>query len=728
MNPKLTNERLKRRAIVYLRQSSPEQVFQNQESQRRQYGLAGQARELGFHDVVVIDEDLGRTGSGLVERPGFQRLVAEICTGEVGAVFCIEASRLARNGRDWHHLIWMCGLVGAVLVDFDGVYDPNLVNDRLLLGMKGEMAAFELSLLRQRSLEAIRQKAHRGELQFHLPVGFHWSESGKMEMDPDRRIQDSIHLVLDKFTELGSVRQVLLWFRREKIALPAFPSGRGERRLVWRVPVYQSIRAMLTNPVYAGAYAFGKTAARTRIVEGQAHKTQGHRKPLTEWEVLIRDHHAGYISWEQYERNQTMIAANAHMKSRMEPKAGRGGRALLAGLLRCRRCGRMLHVSYGSHNLQGRYYCQGPSGSAYEDRCIAFGSWRPDEAVAQEVLEAIGGNAVEAALQAAEQMRQQREARRRAAEMEVEQARYEAHLAERRYEAVDPEQRLVAAELEARWNAALQKVRDLEKRLQSLASDPEAASIPPKEVLLSLAQDLPAVWNAPSTDMRLKQRIVRILIREIVADIDEEKHEIVMLLHWAGDRHSELRFKKSTSGLHRYCTKLEAVEVVRQMAGQFSDEQIASTLNRLGMRTGAGNGWNERRVCSLRHYHQLPAYDESAAPTGMLTQQQAAERLGVSATVVRQLIHRKTIPATQVVPRAPWQIPVAAVEATEVRQAAKEIQSRHYPSRTQFRDECTLELTGFSGPAAPARGTSSRRVVAPVTRWVGKRAEDTEQR
>jgi excisionase family DNA binding protein len=695
MNPKLTNERLKRRAIVYLRQSSPEQVFQNQESQRRQYGLSDQARELGFRDVMVIDEDLGRTGSGLVERPGFQRLVAEVCGGEVGAVFCIEASRLARNGRDWHHLIWMCGLVGAALVDFDGVYDPNLVNDRLLLGMKGEMAAFELSLLRQRSLEAIRQKARRGELQFLLPVGFRWSESGKMEMDPDRRIQESIHLTFSKMTELGSARQVLLWFRREKIALPAFPRKRNERRLMWKLPVYHNILDILTNPLYAGAYAFGKTETRTRIVEGQAHKTDGHRKPASEWIALIQDHHAGYISWEQYERNQAMIATNAHMKSRMEPKAGRGGRALLAGLLRCRRCGRMLHVAYAVRNPQGRYSCRGAQVNHGEDWCISFGGWRPDQAVAQEVLQAIGGNAVEAALEAAEQMRQQRDARRRADERELEQARYEARLAERRYEAVDPEQRLVAAELEARWNAALQKVRDLEKKLQTLPADLQAVSIPSKEVLLSLAQDLPAVWNAPSTDMRLKQRIVRILIREIVVDIDEEKHEIVLLLHWAGGRHSEVRIKKSTAGQHRYCTKLEAVEVVRRMAGQFSDEQIASTLNRLRMRTGAGNTWNEGRVYSLRHYHELPAYDASRCPAGVLTLAQAAGQLRVSPSVVRHLIHSKTIPATQVLPGAPWQIPAAAVESPKVMQVAMDIKNRRRPSRPQFGDESTLELTGF---------------------------------
>jgi DNA invertase Pin-like site-specific DNA recombinase len=695
MNPKLTNERLNRQAIVYLRQSSPEQVFHNQESQRRQYGLAEQARELGFRNVVVIDEDLGRTGSGLVERPGFQRLVAEVCTGEVGAIFCIEASRLARNGRDWHHLIWMCGLVGAVLVDFDGIYDPNLVNDRLLLGMKGEMAVFELSLLRQRSLEAMRQKARRGELQFRLPVGLCWTKNGKIEMDPDRRIQESLHLVFSKMTELGSARQVLLWFRREKITLPVFHCERGESRLVWKLPIYHNILAILTNPLYAGAYTYGKTETRTRIVEGQAQKTDGHPKPPSEWIALIQDHHSGYISWEQYERNQVVIAANAHMKPCTGPKAGRGGRALLAGLLRCRRCGRMLRVAYRGPNRQGRYCCRDAQVNYGEDECISFGGLRPDQAVAQEVLEAIGGNALEAALEAAEQIRQQREVRRRAAERELEQARYEARLSERRYEAVDPEQRLVAAELEARWNVALQKVQDLGKKLQTLASDPQAVPIPSREVLLSLAQDLPAVWNAPSTDMRLKQRIVRILIREIVVDVDEEKHEVVMLLHWAGDRHSELRIKKNADGRHRRCTSLEAVEVVGRMAGQFSDEQIASTLNRLGMRTGAGNTWNESKVCSLRHYHQMPAYDASRRPADILTLDQTARRLGVSPTVVRHLIQNQTIPATQVVPGAPWQIPVAAVECSEVRQAAMDIKNRCRPSGPQSRDEDTLELAGL---------------------------------
>src|SRR5262249_14871184 len=238
-----------------------------------------------------------------------------------------EASRLARNGRDWHHLIELCGMVGAVVVDFDGIYDPNLLNDRLLLGLKGTMSEFELSLLRQRSEEAIRQKAARGELQFLLPVGFGWTSSGKIEKDPDERVQQAIELVFRKMTELGSVRAVLLWFVEKKVCLPALPRDRGERKMIWKVPVYSNIHSILTNPTYAGAYAFGRTETRTRIVNGRARKTVGHPKPQCKWTVLIQDHHIGYISWQEYERNQAMMAANNHMQSGGEPKAGRGGRA-----------------------------------------------------------------------------------------------------------------------------------------------------------------------------------------------------------------------------------------------------------------------------------------------------------------------------------------------------------------------------------------------------------------
>src|SRR2546425_1938176 len=247
MNPKISADHLKRRAIVYIRQSSPGQVIHNQESQRRQYGLADHARQLGFQQVEIIDEDLGRSGSGQVERPGFQHLVAEVCTGQVGAVLCIEASRLARNGRDWHHLIELCGLVRAIVIDPDGVYDPGVLNDRLLLGLKGTMSEFELNLLRQRSLEAIRQKARRGELQFCLPVGYCWTHHGKIEMEPDLRIREAIFSVFDKFRELRSMRQVLLWFRSEQISLPAISYNEFGRTTLWRLPIFKNNPYKLIN-------------------------------------------------------------------------------------------------------------------------------------------------------------------------------------------------------------------------------------------------------------------------------------------------------------------------------------------------------------------------------------------------------------------------------------------------------------------------------------------------
>jgi DNA invertase Pin-like site-specific DNA recombinase len=309
VNPKLTSDRLRRRAVVYVRQSSPGQVIHNQEASVDSTHWVDRAHELGFKETVVIDDDLGRSGSGLVERPGFQRLVGEVCTGEVGAVFCIEASRLARNGRDWHHLIELCGMVGVVVVDPDGVYDPAIINDRQLLGLIGTMSEFELNLLRQRSIEAIRQKAQRGELQYCLPAGYLWTTEGKIEMDLDQRARQALGSVFAKLTELGSVRQVLLWFRRERIELPTTDQSVG--RTVWKLPIYNIVLKILSNPIYAGAYAFGKTHARTSIVDGRARKTTGHKKARCEWTVLLRDHHSGYISWEQYDHNQAMIAANA---------------------------------------------------------------------------------------------------------------------------------------------------------------------------------------------------------------------------------------------------------------------------------------------------------------------------------------------------------------------------------------------------------------------------------
>jgi excisionase family DNA binding protein len=429
--------------------------------------------------------------------------------------------------------------------------------------------------------------------------------------------------------------------------------------------------------MYAGAYAFGKTESRTEVIDGRARKSEGHCKPVDSWMVLIRDHHCGYIAWEQFERNQVMLTDNAHMKSRMEPKAARGGRSLLAGLLRCRRCGRMLHVAYsGSHGEVPRYHCRGAHINHGADWCISFGGLRPDRAIAAEILKAVEGNAIEAALEVAARVAEQQRQRHRVLSLELEQAQYEVRLAARRYEAVDPDNRLVAAELEARWNAALQSAGEIEQRLRQNELPDTATRIPDKETLCSLAQDLPAVWNSATTEMRLKQRIIRILIEEIIADVDEAKTEIVLMIHWTGGRHSELRMKKNPTGKHSRCTSLEAIEIIRQMAGKFPDDQIAATLNRFTFRTGTGNTWTEGRIRSLRSYHEWPAYDAKTSSRQSLTLEEASKRLEVSHKVVRRLIDSGEISATQVVPWAPWEISAEAVESAEVLQAVRNAKRR----------------------------------------------------
>jgi len=688
---KLTPDHLRRRAVVYVRQSTLIQVVQNRESQLRQYNLAGYARELGFVDVETIDEDLGRSGSGLTDRPGFKRLVAEVCEGQIGAVFCLEASRLARNGRDWHHLIELCGLVGAVVIDSEGIYDPRVINDRLVLGLRGTMSEFELSIFRQRSIESIRQKAKRGEFRFQLPVGLCWGGTGKIEIDPDVRVQNAVRLLFRKFQELESARKVLLWFQDQQITIPAAGSREGAPPICWQRPRYSRIVAILQNPVYAGAYAYGRTGARTQLVEGRPHQTTGHHKPREQWMVLIRDHHPGYISWEQFEWNQKALAENAHMRSRTERQRGRGGPSLLVGLLRCRRCGYMLHVNYGNRGI--RYVCVSENINRGLSKCISFGRVKVDAAVATEILKVIQPLAIDAALEAAEQARQRQSDRARALELELEQARYEARLAARRYEAIDPDNRLVAAELESRWNTALSKVREVEGRLGQVQQETAAATSVTREDLLSLADNLPAVWESQSDDSSVKQRIIRILIQEIVADVDDSTHEVVLVIHWVGGRHSELRVAKFKTGRHSRCTSLDTVEVVRQMATYHSDAEIARTLNRLHLKTGAGNPWNELRVRSLRLRLQLPTYKREISAS-RLSMIQAAQQLGVSTTVVRRLIDDKVLPATQVMPGAPWAIDARSITSSEVIRAAKKRKARD--SRQQRSEsDGTLKLPGI---------------------------------
>ena len=343
---KITSEHLARCACVYIRQSTPDQLMHNHESRRRQYGLADRARQPGWTKVEIIDDDLGRSGGGIA-RPGFERLLAAICEARVGAVLAIEASRLARNGRDWHTLIEFCGLVGTIIVDEDGIYDPRHPNDRLLLGMKGTMSELELSLFRQRSQEALKQKARRGALVLGVAAGYVKVGRDRIEKNPDQRVREALQLVFSKFAEFQSARRVHIWLRDEGIELPVKSRNGEAHGIIWRLPAYNIVHNILTNPIYAGAYAFGRTMSRVSVENGRKRIRRGVHRPMAEWEVLIKDHHEPYITWEEFERNQRVIADNATGKGSATVKgAVRRGELLLPGLLRCGHCGRKLHVSY----------------------------------------------------------------------------------------------------------------------------------------------------------------------------------------------------------------------------------------------------------------------------------------------------------------------------------------------------------------------------------------------
>src|SRR3954453_16187737 len=469
---------LKRKAVVYVRQSTPAQVETNLESRRRQYELVDVARSQGFRDIEVIDDDLGRSDSGMVARPGFERLVAWLCAGEGGAVLCFDASRLARHGRDWDHLLELCGLAEARVIDMDGVYDPCRPNDRLLLGMKGSISEFELGVLRARMLDAARAKARRGKLRIGVPIGYIWHREIGLGFDPDQRIQEVVRLIFAPFRELGSARQVLLSMLAEGIHFPRPSDGKKLVAFDWTPIRYRNVISVLKNPFYAGVYAYGKGEKRTAIIDGRARTSYGHRKPLAEWEVLLKDHHEGYIDWAEFERNQKQLAINNYAKVG-GAKSGRGGRALLAGLLSCGRCGRRLMVSYsGRPPGQPVYRCDRPNLALGLPRCFTFGGLRVEAAVTREILRAVEPIAIEAAAEAERRYMEARGEQQRVIELELQQARYEAALAERRYAACDPDNRLIAAQLEKSWEVALRRVEACEARLEA-ARSPDPVTVPP---------------------------------------------------------------------------------------------------------------------------------------------------------------------------------------------------------------------------------------------------------
>jgi DNA invertase Pin-like site-specific DNA recombinase len=650
---KITTEHLARSAFVYVRQSTADQLVHNQESRHRQYGLADRARQLGWTSVEVIDDDLGRSGGG-VSRPGFERLLSAICAGRVGAVFAIEASRLARNGRDWHTLIEFCGLIGTILVDEDGIYDPRHPNDRLLLGMKGTMSELELSLFRQRSQEALKQKARRGALFLGVAAGYVKTGRERIEKDPDQRVQNALRLVFSKFAEFQSARQVHVWLRDQGIELPAKSHDADGRCIVWKLPLYNTVYNILTNPVYAGAYAFGRTMSKVIVENGRKRVRRGLRRSQTDWDVLLKDQHEGYITWDEFERNQRVIADNATGKgSAIARGAARQGELILAGLLRCGHCGRKMYVGYGK---SGRYYCQGANVNHGAERCISFGGLKVDQAVGSKVLHVLQPLGVDAAVRALEVQTNEKSAARRQLDLALTHARYEAAHARRQYDAVDPDNRLVAGELERRWNEALQAVHWIEKEITTIDTE----KLPPlgekeRQHLMQLGADLQRAWSHPAATASIRKRILRAALNEIIARI--EGGFIEMVLHWQSGDHTLLKLKMNTAGKHRWTVPEDTLTLVRELARQMPDKQIVRLLNRAGKPTGRGNGWTEVRVRSFRHHHEIAVYRPGEwSERGEITLEAAAKIIGVTPMTALRMIQRGELKGRQLCRGAPWVI------------------------------------------------------------------------
>ena len=653
---KITTEHLARNACVYIRQSTADQLAHNHESRRRQYGLVDRAKQLGWSNVEVIDDDLGRSGGGIA-RPGFERLLATICDGRVGAVLAIEASRLARNGRDWHTLIEFCGLVGTLIVDEDGIYDPRHPNDRLLLGMKGTMSELELSMFRQRSQEALKQKARRGALVLGVAAGYVKIGRDRIEKNPDKRVQHALQLVFTKFAELQSARQVHIWLREECIELPV-KSRQGEAHgVVWRLPAYNIVHNILTNPIYAGAYAFGRTTSRVSVKGGRKHVRRGVQKPMAEWDVLIKDHHAAYITWDEFEHNLEVIANNATgMSSALARGAARKGELLLPGLLRCGHCGRKLHVHYSGKI--GRYNCYGARTNHGAARCISISGLSIDAAISNEVLRVLKPLGIEAALKAIEAQSSTTTAAERQLELSLQQARYETAHARRQYDAVDPANRLVAGELERRWNEALQAVAKLEGEIAALiARRPPRLGEPERQQLVALGADLERAWLHPAATAATRKRILRAALTEIV--VRKDGAIIHAVLHWQGGDHTQLQVKQrlNAAGQHNPRIPDDTIALVRELARLMPDRQIARLLNRTRVETGHGNAWTQERVRGFRNHHDIAVFrDGEWAERGEITLEAAAKLIGVCNMTALRMLRRGEIKGRQACAGAPWVI------------------------------------------------------------------------
>ena len=658
---KIAAGHLRRAAFVYVRQSTTTQVEHNRESTERQYRLVDRALELGWQrdQVQVVNGDLGISGAGLADRSGFAHMTAQVALGHVGIVLGLEVSRLARNNADWYRLLDLCGATDTLIGDGDGIYHPGLFNDRLVLGLKGTMSEAELHVLRARLEGGIRNKAARGELRRGLPVGFLWGEGdGEILFHPDEAVAGAIRAVFARFAEMGSARRVWLWFRSQRLQFPLQSNNLDGVR--WVTPTYTKIHHVLTNPVYAGAYVYGKTRQERYVDESEKVRKRLRRLPRSEWTIVIRDHHKGFTDWKTFEANQARLAANTRPRAHEPGGAVRDGAALLQGLATCGRCGRKLGVHYTGRRSSPGYHCSGDSiVNGRGEHCLRIGARQIDDAVASAFLAALAPAGLKASLQAAQQIEADHDTALAQWRRQVERARYEAQRAERRYRLVDPDNRLVTRGLEAEWERCLRAVQTAEAELAGREQQrPLTLGAEQHAAILSLGADLDRVWSAPPTTDRDRKELLRTLVEEVIVAADRTKKQAHLTLRWRGGLLSDIDLALPRSQPAPIRTDEETIELVRRLAAHYPDAVIAGILNRQGRRTATDLRFTANRVSSLRAHWGIPCFEPPPEPVRgeLVNVREAARILGVSAPTLHRCLNDGFLAGEQLTPGAPWRI------------------------------------------------------------------------
>jgi DNA invertase Pin-like site-specific DNA recombinase/biotin operon repressor len=670
VSDKITLAHRRRLAYVYVRQSSAAQVRVNTESLERQYELTRRAVELGWEPtrIVVVDEDLGRSGAESTAREGFKALVAAVGLSQVGLVLGIEVSRLARNNADWYQLLDLCSLTDTLIADADGVYHPADYNDRLVLGLKGTMSEAELHLLRGRLLAGVRHKAAKGELRVVLPVGYEYDADDRVVLCADEAAREAVATVFRRFDELGSARQVVLSLRQDGLDLPRHrPRGRVE----WGPATQGFIHKMLINPCYAGAFVFGRSRTIRQLGPDGSIKRRLRYLPPEEWSVVIPDHHPGYISWETYQAIRARLRANCSVPRGEGGGAVREGSALLQGILRCGRCGRMMRVGYSgaksppgsaSPGQSSRYECTTAEPFLGPGRqCQGVGGRQIEHAVMAEVFAALEPAALAATVKALAEAESTRSDRLRLFEATVERTRYEAERARRQHDACEPENRQVARSLEAAWEQRLAAVTDAEAALAAeQARHPSPLTAEELAWLERAGADLRAVFDAPTTTVRERKQLLRAMVAEVAVTVNRESRRAELRLCWEGGAITTITVDLPRLGAPWRATAVDTVELVRRLAAHYDDATIAAILARQHRRTGTRLTFTKARVAELRKTHRIRAHRQAVTPSEddgeVVGVVKAARELGVGVGTIYRWLADGFIAGKQLTPGAPWRI------------------------------------------------------------------------